>query len=371
MDKKVKKLVFTVTNDLVQDQRMHRICTTLINEDYDVLLVGRKKSGSGEVLTLPFRQRRLFCFFQKGFLFYAEYNIRLFFFLMGLKFDLVCSIDTDTLAPCRMVSWLNGKKMTYDAHEYFTEVPELEGRMFVKLFWKWVEFLFLRGCNACYTVNKSLASIFTEKYGIPFTAIYNVPEMVSEYNSNENLTSDHKILFYQGVLNKGRGLEDIILAMEFLPDFKLQIAGEGDLSEALRNLAMHSGASERIKFLGWLTPTELKTKTTEVWLGLNLLDKKSLSYYYSLANKFFDYMHAGVPSLNMNFPEYVQIIEEYPIGICVEDHKPETLVKVIKELGNNMALYDSLKVNCRVASKKYNWENEAVKLSELYRKVLH
>jgi hypothetical protein len=84
-----KRLVFTVTNDLSYDQRMNRICTSLANAGYDVTLIGRKLADSINLDKKIFRQKRLTCIFNKGKAFYIEYNIRLFFYLLFIKSDLI------------------------------------------------------------------------------------------------------------------------------------------------------------------------------------------------------------------------------------------------------------------------------------------
>ena len=83
----MKRLVFTVTNDLNFDQRMIRICSSLANAGYDVLLVGRRQRKSMPLDVKMFRQKRLACFFEKGKAFYFEYNVRLFVYLLFKKGD--------------------------------------------------------------------------------------------------------------------------------------------------------------------------------------------------------------------------------------------------------------------------------------------
>src|SRR5687767_1010559 len=117
-------LVFTVTNDLVYDQRMLRICSSLAGAGYHVTLVGRSYRDSPNLLPRPFHQKRLACWSRKGFVFYAEYSVRLFFYLLLKKMDLVCAIDLDTILPCYLVSRLRKKKRVYDAHELFCEMKE-------------------------------------------------------------------------------------------------------------------------------------------------------------------------------------------------------------------------------------------------------
>src|SRR5947208_2955664 len=111
---------------------MQRICTSLSNAGYDVLLAGRKLRDSIPLKKENFKQERLRCLFNKGFLFYAEYNLRLFFYLLFVKMDAVCAIDLDTILPCYCASVMRGKKRIYDAHELFTEMKEIITRPSVK-----------------------------------------------------------------------------------------------------------------------------------------------------------------------------------------------------------------------------------------------
>ncbi len=170
-----KTLLFTVTNDLTYDQRMHRICGTLAAHGYSVTLVGRALPHSIALEDKPFQQVRLRCRFQKGFLFYAEYNLRLFLFLMKTPCDAVCSIDLDTLPAGCLATLLRRKRRMFDAHEYFTQVPEVVGRPAVQFFWEMVARLCLPFYRHAYTVGSGLAKIFEEKYGVQFEVVRNVP----------------------------------------------------------------------------------------------------------------------------------------------------------------------------------------------------
>ena len=156
----MKRILFTVTNDLTCDQRMQRICASLSGDGYEVVLAGRRLGSSGPLLPFPFRQKRIFCIFTAGFLFYAEYNIRLFFWLLFQKADILCAIDLDTILPVFLVSGLLQKTRVYDAHELFTEQKEIITRPLIHRCWLGIEkFLVPRFLNG-YTVNDlSLGSL--------------------------------------------------------------------------------------------------------------------------------------------------------------------------------------------------------------------
>ena len=351
-----------VTNDLNQDQRMHRICTTIAEMGYEVILTGRKKKHSEPILDFPFIQRRLDCFFNHGPLFYLEYNIRICLLLMRKKPDVIYSVDTDTLPGCTMAKLWTGKKMIFDSHEYYSESPELTSRPIKRSIWKWVEKIAIPRADKAITVNQSLSDLLSKKYKNDFIPVYNVP--FKEKGAVVEVEKSDFIL-YQGVLNQGRGLEEMILAMQWIQDARLVIAGEGDLSQQLRAMAAVSPVKDRITFMGWLTPGALSKLTRQALLGVNLLDGSSLNYYYSLANKFFDYMHAGVPSLNMDFPEYHRMIEQYDTGYLLDNLTPESLAATINNILNDQAELERKKAHCYLASEDLNWENEAVKIKNL------
>ncbi len=171
----MKRIIFTVTNDLSYDQRMQRICTSLSNAGYDIVLTGRKMNDSVALKKEVFKQKRLFCFFQKGFLFYIEYNIRLFFYLLFVSTDAICAIDLDTILPCYFISVLRSKKRVYDAHELFTEMKEIITRPFIKKTWLCIEKFSVPKFKSGYTVSYSIAQEFNKRYNVLYEVIRNMP----------------------------------------------------------------------------------------------------------------------------------------------------------------------------------------------------
>lgn len=338
---------------------MQRICSTLTANGYDVLLVGRKCKDFKEPVPKLYGQRQLKCRFSKGKLFYIEYNIRLFLYLMVQEWDIVSSVDTDSLGPAFLTSVLRSKVIVFDAHEYFTEVPEVTDRKIVKSIWAFLEKICLPKIKFKYTVSESIADIYSKKFG-HFEVIRNTPVLLE----NSFKINPEKYIIYQGALNEGRGLEELILAMKEI-NCVLKIAGEGDLSEDLRNLVHENNLSDKIKFLGKLDPVELKELTASAYIGINILKNKGLSYYYSLANKFFDYMHAGVPSVTADFPEYQKINKQFEVAVLT-DLNVQRIVNSIKKLMEDEVFYKHLRDNCKEARKHYNWQKEEQMLLKIY-----
>jgi glycosyltransferase involved in cell wall biosynthesis len=363
----MSNFLFSVTNDLTYDQRMQRICTTLATHGHEVTLVGRLLPGSLPVDERPYRQVRLRCRFHKGFAFYAEYNLRLWWWLMRQPTDGVCSIDYDTLPAGCLATLLRGKRRFFDAHEYFTEVPEVVNRPFVRFFWEMVARACLPFYQKCYTVGPCLAAVFEKKYGLKFAVVRNVPVSRGATMRDDALRSGiPQYILYQGALNEGRGIEALLQAMKHIEGVELWLAGEGDLSEVLRQQCVLLGVQQKVRFLGFVKPDALRELTEGACIGLNLLENRGLSYYYSLANKFFDYVHAAIPVITMRFPEYEALCREHEVGILLDDLEVPRLVQAIRQLLDDPALYAALQENCRSAAAVWNWEKEQQQLLAVF-----
>ncbi len=358
-----KRIIFTVTNDLSFDQRMQRICTTLSNNNYSVLLIGRKFKQSVPLSANSFQQKRITCWINSGPLFYAEYNIRLFFILIFAKFDALCGVDLDTLCACWLTGKMKGKPVLYDAHEFFPESPELTNRSTVKAVWQWLESFLIKRVNGVYTVSEGIQKIFNRKYDVKAKVIRNLPYL-SKVQSEEN---GDTYMLYQGALNIGRGLEVLISIMPEI-DCELWLAGEGDLSEELRQLASNI-APDKVNFLGRVDPAELKQITANAFIGVNLLEPLGLSYQLSLSNKFFDYIMAGIPQICIDFDEYRRINRELEIALLVPNLEKTILIDAVNKLLNDKILYNHLRMNCHQMKEHYNWEREEVKLLEVYKSI--
>ncbi len=358
----MKHLYFTVTNDLTYDQRMHRICGTLSRAGYSITLVGRELAGSAALVPQPFRQKRLRCFFNRSFLFYAEYNLRLFFYLVGQKMDGICAIDLDTILPCYFVSVLKKLGRVYDAHEYFTDLKEVRTRPAVRWFWKAVEKFAVPKFRFGYTVSQGLANAFRVQYGQDYAVIRNLPVLQppAAGEGRENF------LLYQGAVNEGRGFEVLIPAMRHL-GYNLVICGDGNFMSSLKKLIAENGVSERVRLTGMLPPAELRQWAAKARLGLCLAEKEGLNQYQALPNKFLEYMHAGLPQVAMNFPEYRKINEQYQIAVLVDDLTVAALVETIETTMNDNGLLSKLEQNAGAARVHYCWQAEEKRLLDFYK----
>jgi len=300
--------------------------------------------------------------FNRGFLFYAEFNTRLFWTLLNEKKSLLYANDLDTLLPNFLVAKISRTPLVYDSHEYFTEVPELQNRTFVKSIWEKLEASLFPRLNNVITVNDKLAEIYSKKYNVRVTTIRNVPRLIqaeSLKTVEETVEKSHKeskqILIYQGALNLGRGIELMIDCMEFLPDAKLLIVGAGDITEELKLRVKDQGLGDRIHFLGRLNPKELKKLTSNASIGFSLEEDLGLNYRYALPNKIFDYIHAGIPVIVSDLPIMSKLVLETGIGEVLTERSSRALADLVREV---LLKQKSYRKNLCTAARKFNWNEE-------------
>lgn len=343
---------------------MHRICTSLAQNGYRVTLIGRRLRHSSPLPQRPFEQKRLRCLFNKGFLFYAEYNVRLFFYLLFQKTDLVCAIDLDTILACLFISKLKRTERVYDAHEYFTELKEVRTRPRVKKIWTLIERFALPRFRQGYTVSDGLAAEFKRNYGVDYSVIRNLPVLKDLPEG----TPHEPFLLYQGVVNEGRGFEYLIPAMKQVA-CRLVICGNGNFMPQLKALIAEHKVQDKIELKGMLPPEELLPIAARATLGLALAEKEGINQYLALPNKFFDYVHAGLPQLTMNYPEYARINSEHKVAILIDKLSTDHIAIAITNALNNPPLLSELRSNCLAARTVFNWQNEEKKLIEFYGEV--
>jgi glycosyltransferase involved in cell wall biosynthesis len=344
---------------------MHRICHSLATSGYLVTLVGRELKSSKPLFKQSYKQKRLYCFFTKSFLFYAEYNVRLFFFLLFQKMDAICAIDLDSILPCLFISRMKSKKRIYDAHELFTELKEVRTRPGIHKFWLAIERFAVPQFKNCYTVSGCIAKEFKCRYGNEFEVIRNMPLLNQSLHQN---IARKNILLYQGAVNEGRCLEHLVPAMKYI-DNKLLICGNGNFMDKLKKLIIEHKVEDKIELKGMIVPNELPSITQQCALGINLVEREGLNQYFSLANKFFDYIHAGIPQITMDFPEYRSINDQYNVALLIDDLNENSIVGCIKNILRDEEKWKQIHVNCLKAREVLNWQEEEKKLLSFYSNI--
>jgi hypothetical protein len=369
---KGKTIFLTVTNDLVYDQRMHRICGSLVGAGYQVTLVGRLLPDSLPLSNKPYQQVRLFCHYQKGKLFYLEYNFRLYKFLKNQAMDAICAIDLDTIVPVYLVSKKKSLPRMYDAHEFFTEMIEVKRRPHIHFIWKKIEQWLVPKFKNGYTVGQAIANDLKHLYGVDYYLVRNIPRysipinpgaiqppIVKQIMANfdAQCSPDLPFILYQGAINEGRALHALADAMKGV-NGRLLLAGNGNLESEIRHYIKANSLEHKIYMCGMVTPDNLRYLTSLCYVGITIFDAFSKNQFYSLANKFFDYIMALKPQVCVNYPEYAAILKQYSVAEPLLNTDVKSICIALNNLVNNPVLYENLQNTCILASKQLNWEAE-------------
>lgn len=373
----MKRAIVSVINDLSTDQRVNKVCSTLHQLGFDVTLVGRKQRKSLSLPKRDYATKRMFLLFEKGPLFYLEYQIRLFFYLLFNKADVVVANDLDTLLPNFLISKIKSSNLVYDSHEIFCEVPELQKNPAKKGIWKGLEKWIFPKLKHVFTVNNSIAKIYQAEYQVPIHVVRNIPLLKDQKSlkkrSKEELgiPTDKKIIILQGAgINIDRGAEEAVAAMQFVNDALLLIIGSGDVIPTLKKMATELKLNEKVRFIAKVPFEELLQYTHHADLGLTLDKDTNINYKYSLPNKLFDYIHAGVPVLASNLVEVKKIVEYYSIGDCIENHEPKHIADKLNTILHDVDKLQLWKKKTTLVANSLNWEHEELKLKNVYKQFL-
>lgn len=367
------KAIVSVINDLVTDRRVHKTCMLLTENGYDVTLVGRVLPNSLPLGERPYKTHRMQLRFISGPAFYAEFMLSLASFLKKQNPDLLVANDLDTLRPNYKLAKKRNIPLIYDSHEIFCEVPELQHTPVKKKIWESLEKSIVPKLQYCITVNQSIANWFNEKYKTDFKVVRNIPDKINveriKTREELNLPHDRKIILLQGAgINVQRGAEEAVEAMKYVEHAILLIIGGGDAYESLKLKVESLKLEDRVTMMGKMRPEELYHYTCNADIGLSLDKDTNINYRYSLPNKIFDYVAAGVPVLASPLTEIASFIHKYKVGVCIESHEPQHIAEMMNYM-LSAPEYSQWKANTRIASEENSWDNEKKVWVEMIKQV--
>jgi glycosyltransferase involved in cell wall biosynthesis len=382
-----KRVIVSVISDLVTDQRVHKVCRTLHEEGYIVSLIGARRRGSLPLNPRHYTARRISMLFQKKIFFYGEFNLRLFGRLLFAPADIFLGNDLDVMPAVWLAGWLRRKPVVYDTHEYYMGMPELKGKRAVKKVWQAIESFIFPRLHYVYTICDSFCELYKKDYGKDLRSVRNVPYLdaggtgghvgpdtaaLPEEVERRLPTKEKHFLLFQGAgINPERGVEELVLAMQYLDPakFHLIIIGGGDIFQNIQQLVADRDLSDRITILPKVPFDILRSITRQADLGLSLDKPTNINHIYGLPNKIFDYLHSGVPVLVSRLVELEKIVHKYQVGAFIETHEPAHIASRILEIFNNKEQMEIWKKNTENVRQELNWEKEGRIVVEIFKQV--
>lgn len=359
------KIIVSAFSNLYTDQRIEKICKTLHDSGYTIELIGNNWGGEKE-LSRPYLISRIGLVSKSLKTAYFEFNWKLYQELKKRsdKNTILYANDLDALLPNYLIAKKLNIPLVFDSHEIFSEMPAIQGKMSQKI-WRYLEKAVIPNIKFMITASSGYAIWFSNRYGVQATVIQNAPKKL---DFNINIPDNNpKVILYQGAINPFRGIDKAILAMHYLNDVILKIAGDGPKKKEYEELVFKENLQDKVQFLGKLLPEDLRKITVTVDCGMSIEENGGESYYYSLPNKVLDCIQARVPLILSDLPEMQNIKRQFDVGEIIENHHPENIAEAIRSiLSKGRKNYQS---ELEKAANIYCWENEEVKLLQLFEKV--
>lgn len=261
--------------------------------------------------------------------------------------------------------------LIYDTHELETEQSyKMSCRRKLS---KWMERGLIYKVDMLLVVSESIADWYAQEYKIERpTVVLNVPNKkklnkFNHFRDNLNIKNDQLILLYQGALFKGRGIDLVIDAFKERKDNKIVLVcmGYGELEDYIK---YNSEKFENIYFFPAVSPDIVLEYTSSADIGISLIQNTSLSYYYCMPNKLFEYAMAGLPVLVSNMKDMSDLVGNNEMGAIITDFSVDNINRAI----NDFLLKDlsSMKMNAYNIACQNSWEVQEEKMLKAYQKML-
>ncbi len=276
------------------------------------------------------------------------------------------------LIPVGVILKLLGKKVVYDAHEYYklkimskAGIPRIIRQLTASAF-DIFETAASITFNAVIVVDKTTEAKFRGRS----VRLGNFPFRPQEPVRRRNGTGVFKCV-YAGGLSADRGLFKMLHAMEYVDD-RIKLVLAGPMSDADIEEMKRLKGYERVEYLGFIPWLKVLELLPECDLGLVLLQPVP-AYIYAGENtvKLFEYMMACLPTLASDFPNLKEILDHNTCGITVDPTNPAMIAEKIMYFADNPDVAGRMGENgVKAVMARYNWENEEKKLLALYSRIL-
>ena len=371
----MKKVTLIVLNNFTNDSRVLKEAISLKNGGYAVTVVALHEGELLEFETIEgidvhrirLKSRLWTKVRMVQILKYLEFIYRLIKEYRDI--DIVHCNDLVTLPLGVILQKFNKKiKIVYDAHEYETETHYSKGVR--KKIAQILEKRLIGYANAVLTVSDKIANEYVRLYNIKKPAlVLNTPplkevEKKDIFRQRFNIEAEKTIFLYQGSLNRGRGIELILETFTTVTKGVVVFMGYGMLEPLIKEYAQKYN---NIFFHEAVAPEVVLDYTSSADFGLSLIEDSCLSYRYCLPNKMFEYTMVGMAVIVSNLPEMRRIVEEYGVGVVVQDKSVDGLKDAIAKavvLDKNTLAHNIQKLRL-----KYNWQEQEQVLLKVYNEL--
>ncbi len=378
-------------NRLDPDPRVFKEAVALSEQHYtiEILAVKRNKFNERKKLTDTAVIHRIFPFSFNLFKHPLKYILNIMILLLyAIKhrnsFDFIHCHDAETLPFGFLLKlFCRNAKIIYDAHEYIRSfyppasprlmIPsDLKHRSYIKY-----ESYYINKTDALISVSESIVQLLLSDHHYNKIAICLFNSVTStavndpEYLFRKfNLDQDSRIMIFVGVISPSRGIENIVRILQYMDNsYKLVLLGNWaptDYRNKIMKLVDELGAGSRV-FTSIVSYSDLIPCLSSATVHIYISEPATLSYRFSMPNKLWESIAAGVPFVvNRGFSEISEFIEKHGTGIVVDMNSPEETALKISRFVENRNEYSKVKENIKRAQDIFGWKQEKNKLIMLY-----
>lgn len=375
------KICILVSNSLRKDPRVIKQIQCALDEGFEVDFIGLRDSNYSK----PFLENigcnirmidlgdsyvgHLKSVFKKIYRKWMQFYLPIKW-ITKIQPEVIHANDFDTLVQSFIASKLCQAKVLYDSHEICAENIGVANNEMHKRIIIFIERLLVGRVGAMVSVSNAASQYFSDTYNIPKPVVitncpYRDDSSILTHKKNEGFEA-----LYQGLMLKGRGYEEFVQSAKYLNDkIKLVLRGYGSIANDLKKIIADNNLDDKVRFDDPVEIMDIVQKASESNLGVVLTQPVNINFKYTVSNKIFEYIQAGLPVLMSDIPEHRFLNEQFKFGIIITDFSLENIAKCINEIASDQEKYNLLRKNAIEAAKLLCWENESRKLIFLYRKL--
>ncbi len=363
----MKSICFVTIDPIEQRRRFVQSVRTAQQAGFSVAVVS---ITTDEPQEWDFPLTRINARFKRGPLKFLIFNLKLLKWLRTKPCATIYARGLWVLPAVWFACLLGAHRVIYEAHEFFAGHELLLRRPLRRALWLWVEKITIPRIHHLLTVSEPLAELYRQRYPQlkRVSVIRNLPLRSAFPTTAPKAKADKPFtVVFHGYFHKGRALPQIIRAMALVHTQKvtLLLVGHGPLEAEIRHMVASLKLEERVLFHDFIPQDQLLSFLSAADLGLVLIQPDSPNRIYSLPNKFFELIGAGVPVLASTIPTLTSYVQKYDIGRCVNPDDPAAIAAAIDEIVPDTKQQALWKAHCRKAAEELNWEQEAERLKEI------
>lgn len=365
----MNKILFISIDPIVYRRRVINQANAAKSSDWDVHVISVGPSFHTEP---PWKITYLNIPFKKGPLRFIFFNFLVLVHILKNKYFAIHARGLWVLPAVLTAKILKKFKLVYDAHEYFAGHELFQKHLWRRITWLPFERLAVPVIDVLITVSEPLAGFYKKRYpglkNIKVIRSLPIKKELSPISKNETL----QIVFH-GYYLPGRGIFELLDALYSLKaeKFKLTLLGEGPLKEQIEEKIKKLNLSDKVSLMPFVPSEKLLSTIHFADLGVALIEADCLNRKFSLPNKFFEYIHAGVAVLASTIPTLHEYVKTYNVGYCADVQSTADITKTIHFILNNRPDLTEKKKNCIAASEILNWQNESIKQIAIYNALLN